>query len=533
MRYIKIVLIYSAVLVLGYFGTGLLFYYFKPEVKLLPKFVENLIHTEQPWEIKYPEIQDLEGFQYTLLHEDNNDATIPILFTDDYQTKDGIFCFRGNPQRDAPTRSSLAHTPTQIVKDWEFTTAVDNRVSAYGSWGGGSGWTGQPLLVQWDEKVWAQFANPILENAPRTEVIVGSLAGEIYFLDFQTGKPTRKPLSIGNPIKGTVSVDPRMNGLLYVGQGIPNGERFGDYVFDMFRGEEIYFRNGLDPQAYRAWGAFDSNPLIDLKSGCWIQPAENGLIYKCFVDNDGTISDPVKFKYTTSKIKEYGLEASFGAWNNLGWFADNSGNLFCLNLMSMKPIWWQNTTDDTDASIVVDIEDPLEPKLFVGNEVDKQGATGFACIRKYDGLTGKELWKVTRTCTGTAVGGRTNSGGVLATPLLGKHKAANLVYGLFSRIDKTMRGELIAIDKDTGSEKFVVQLDNFSWASPIALYDREGNAFLFCTDVYGGIYLIDGLTGELIFKDKMSCVWESSPVAWGNRIVLGSRGNKIYSFLIK
>lgn len=501
---------------------------------MLPKFVENLIHEEQPWELKYPDKQNLDGFDYEILHSENLKAEIPVLFTTNYGNPNDILCFRGSPQRSQPVRGTIAENPTKIELDWIFDTDYDSRKTAYGTWGGGSGWTGQPLIVHWSEMQWKKlYGVQEKTTRPAAEVIVGSLCGNIYFIDFQTGKATRPHLSIHNPIKGTVSVDPRLNGLLYVGQGIPNGERFGAYVFDMFSGKERLFRNGLDSEALRSWGAFDSNVLIDPKSGCWIQPAENGMIYKTWVSEDGHISEAAKFRYTTSKTKEYGLEASFGAWNNLGWFADNSGNVFCLNLLSMKPVWWIHNGDDTDASLVVDLSDKLKPAIYLGNEVDKQGPTGEALIRKVDGLTGTEIWHVSRTCKGTAVNGRVNSGGVLATVLVGKEKAENLVYGIFSRVDGTMGGELVAMDKKTGKEVFAYKLENYSWASPIALYDKQGNPYLFLTDVYGNVYLMNGLDGTLIYREKLDCVWESSPVAIGNRVVVGSRGNKIYSFLIK
>jgi hypothetical protein len=68
-------------------------------------------------------------------------------------------------------------------------------------------------------------------------------------------------LSIGNPIKGCVSVDPRKNGLIYVGQGIQHGARLGANVFDMFSRKEILHINGKNVQSVGRWGAFDSNPI--------------------------------------------------------------------------------------------------------------------------------------------------------------------------------------------------------------------------------------------------------------------------------
>lgn len=493
--------------------------------------MQKMLQDERIWEVKDPEKQNKALFDYTILHPENLLPNRPIIFKDTYGNPNDILCFRGNAQRNNPVRGTIDFEPTTIELDWIFETAYDSRVTPYGTWGGGSGWTGQPLIVHWSDEQWAKLNGE--EDKPKAEVIVGSLSGNIYFINLFSGKATRPHLSIHNPIKGTVSVDPRLNGLLFVGQGIPNGERFGGYVFDMFKHKEILFRSGMDAEASRLWGAFDSNALIEPNSGCWIQPAENGMIYKAWIRPDGTISRSAKFKYKPKSPKDLGIESSFGAWNNLGWFGDNGGNVFCLNLMKMEPIWHFDNRDDTDASMVVDLYDQLHPMIYVANEVDKQGPAGEAAIRKLDGLTGKQIWKVSRHCSGSALGGKVNSGGVLSTVLLGKGKADKLVYGIFSRTNASLKGELVAINKETGKEAFQVELDNFSWASPIAIYDKKGNPYLFCTDVYGNIYLINGLNGAVIFKQKMDCVWESSPVAIGNRIVLGSRGNRIYSFLLK
>jgi outer membrane protein assembly factor BamB len=195
-------------------------------------------------------------------------------------------------------------------------------------------------------------------------------------------------------------------------------------------------------------------------------------------------------------------------------------------------VWLFDNIDDTDASLVIETEGKT-PFLYLGNEVDKQGPTGTAYIRKLNALTGKEQWHFSRPCSGSNVGGKANSGGVLATVLPGKEKAKGLVFGIFSRPNGTMKGEFVAIDKETGKERYTILMDAYSWASPIDLYDKKGNCYIFFTDVYGTIYLIDGVTGAIIHKEKTSYVFESSPVAWGNRIVVGTRGKTILSFLVK
>jgi len=532
-RFLILFLSYALVFVAGYLTIGVLAFYYKPELKILPSFIEAVLPAPEP---VYPEVQSLDGMEYKLIDPQNHDSTTVILFDDSYNDTNGIFCFRGNAQRNHPTRGTLNKRPSTIRTDWEFTTAYDSRVTPFGVWGGGSGWTGQPLIVRWPEAARRQLHGlepQFAADDAFAEVVVGSLCGTIYFIDLETGKATRPHLSIHNPIKGTVSVDPRMNGLLYVGQGIPNGDRFGAYVFDMFKGEERFFRNGMDATSRRLWGAFDSNSLVDAGSGYWFHPAENGQIYKTHVADDGTISKPVKFNYGVSRHPQLGLEASLGAFKNLGFFGDNGGNIFCLNLMTMRPVWLLDNYDDTDASMVIDCDEKGHPFLFVGNEVDKQGSVGNAYIRKIDAMTGKEVWSIVRRCSGSDVAGKANSGGVLATVLPGKQKAQHLVYGIFSRTNQQMGGEFVAIDKRTGKERFSIPMSAYSWASPIDLYDREGNCYVFFTDVYGGIYLIDGLTGKIIHRQQFNAVFESSPVAWGNRIVLGARGDKIFSFLVE
>ncbi|MGI6319740.1 MAG: hypothetical protein ACOXZK_01965 [Bacteroidales bacterium] len=64
-----------------------------------------------------------------------------------YYSRDtaSIFCFRGNAQRNSPTRGLISGRPTDIEEIWTFATGYDTTTTEYGTWGGGSGWTGQPL----------------------------------------------------------------------------------------------------------------------------------------------------------------------------------------------------------------------------------------------------------------------------------------------------------------------------------------------------------------------------------------------------
>jgi len=445
-----------------------------------------------------------------------------------------IFNFRGGAERCTPSRGVIDAPPTSLSLLWQFKTNVDTVKTDFGVWGGGAGWTGQPLLINWNKEQKAKLCitdTSFIEDANAMELIIGSLSGEIYFINAQTGNATRPPLTINSPIKGTVSVDPRKNGLLYVGQGIrTNSNRFGVYIFDMFTGQEIHYLSGFDKHAPRSWGAFDSNPLIEQHTGTVFWPSENGLIYKFNVDSNKRIHHLTKLNYKHNKMRRYGLEASMAAIGNLGFFADNSGTVMCIDLRNMTPLWHIDNYDDTDATIVIDKENDNSYFLYVGNEVDHNGPVSKSSFRKLDAFTGKEIWKVERECYGTKINDNDNSGGILSTPLTGKNNCDSIVYCIFSRVDKANRSELLAINKYTGITNYTLFLNQYTWASPVDIYDKNGNMYLFFTDVGGGLYLINGKTGELIFKEKISATIESSPVAFNNKIYFATRGNRILCY---
>ena len=63
-----------------------------------------------------------------------------------------------------------------------------------------------------------------------TEGIYASLDGKIYFLDLQSGKLSRDTINVGNPIKGSLSIDSREIPMLYVGEGINESGSFGSCI---------------------------------------------------------------------------------------------------------------------------------------------------------------------------------------------------------------------------------------------------------------------------------------------------------------
>ena len=189
------------------------------------------------------------------------DAREPIAFgTDDtYTSIEGVLTFRGNHNRNAPTWGTADVLNEKLEIVWTHDIGA---ISGHGSYWPGTGWTGQPLLVRWPEEtrqVMGLF--PEMKEKDLVEVIYPAFDGNIYFLDLETGEPTRDPIHVGFGMKGTGTVDPRGYPLFYTGQGLndTNG-RTGAFfyrMFDLIENKENYPNTRTDPVAFRFLGSLD------------------------------------------------------------------------------------------------------------------------------------------------------------------------------------------------------------------------------------------------------------------------------------
>jgi outer membrane protein assembly factor BamB len=451
-----------------------------------------------------------------------------VTFPNAFHAVEGVTTFRGGPYRDKSSHGVLTARPKTLTIKWSFATTFDK------SWGGGAGWTGQPLIVKWPDSTRVKMnLNPSVKTKTNfTEVIVGSLDGKIYFIDLETGKASRPPINIQNPIKGTLSIDPRGWPLLYAGQGISNTGEFGVRIFSLIDQKKLYFLNGRDPFAYRAWSAFDSSPLINAQSDYAFLGGENGVVYGLDLNSKWqsgyvTVSPEVsRYRYKVNPNQNQGVESSLTAWKDRLYFCDNNGYVQCLSIKNFEPIWVSQNPDDSDATLILE-EELTGPVLYTGNEVDLQGARGFAFVRKLDGNTGQTLWEQKFDCH-TIRGAHPLNGGMLSTPVLGKQKGKALAVFCLSRYKEMSKGLLVALDKVTGAKVWEAKVDHYAWSSPIDIYDKEGNMYIFLADAGGDVMLYDGANGTLIYKMKVVDLFEASPVAFGNKIVIPSRPRDIF-----
>ena len=456
-----------------------------------------------------------------------------------YDGKDGWFTFRGTSMRNAAYEGCVSGTPSRIEKVWTFQTAQDFTQTNFGTWGGGTGWTGQPVYVKWPQERMQQFrqTSPALTaDFAQEEIMVGSLCGMVYFINWQTGKSSRQPLNVTNPVKGSISLDPTLNGNLYVGQGIPKVYPMGQMAWNLNTHKQTFF-SGHDRNAWLGWGAFDSSPVRIGKFLFW--PGENGTIYKYLIlDNNGGLRLHTTLRLKSKRGGCAGVENSLCVYKNYGWFGTNNGNVFCIDLNTMQPLWHYDNLDDIDATIVCEVVNGT-PFLYCGCEVDRQGMAGVCRFVKLNGLTGEEVWRNEISCKKLNINTKHFDGGLYSTPLLGSGDCDSLIFANIcqrsnNEKDRTAcKAEFTAIHRSTGEVVYRTQLPTFAWSSPVGFVNETGQFFVFTGDSSGNAYLIEGKTGRILFQKRMCNNFESSPVVVGNELVVGSRGSEIIKYAIR
>lgn len=464
--------------------------------------------------------------------EDEDSVTAPLKDLDDrYAGKESVYVFRKDLRRDADYGGKVKGTPREVEIAWAFETAYDTTHTRFGTWGGGSGWTGQPLYVKWTDDQQALFkkSSPgLTADFGPEEIIVGSLCGKGYFINYQTGKASRQPLDLGNVVKGTIGLDPEYYNL-YVGQGVPRqAGPFGHQVFDLLKHERTFFF-GPDPKAWRGWNAFDSNSIV--AGGYLFWCGENGSVYK-YERSQGTLRRVSVMRYRVGGMAP-GIESSLCVYRNYGYFSDNRGNVICINLNTMKPVWYYNNHDDSDGTMVCR-EEGGAPYLYTACEVDKQGDSGICHFIKLNGLNGERVWETNIPCRRINLPGKTLDGGMYASPLIGSGDCQDMIFANICRNGASKSaGELTAFSTKDGKILYTVPYGQFAWSSPVAFHNEKNEMFIFAGDASGIIRIICGKTGEVVCKKVVGSNFESSPVVIGNTAVVGCRGNKIYKFVIK
>jgi outer membrane protein assembly factor BamB len=462
-------------------------------------------------------------------------AVRPQVFPARYTDLEGVLTFRGGPSRTGGAHGTRRVAERRLEIAWTFRTGKGTP-----RWGGGAGWTGEPVVVRWPDVV--RHMMPALGARTRdsslVEVIQGSLDGNVYFLDLATGRRTRPPIRTGNPIKGSVSLDPRGYPLLFVGQGIPGKQPIGLRVYSLVSQREVFFLPGRDPAARRPWGAFDSSGLLNRDTDTFLVGGENGLVYLVEMH---TAFDPiamridvaprvVRYRFRREASPRQGIESSLAVHGKLAFFADNAGTIQALDLTTFRPAWAFDAGDDTDASLVVD-EENEGAFLYTASEVDGQGERGLARIRKLDAGSGRVAWEAVVACRAER-GELKIDAGAFATPLVGRDDLADRVVFTLSRCPE--RGTLLALAKADGRELWRTPLRTDAWSSPTAVLDAgAGKTFVLQGDRGGRLHLVDGADGRIVDTLRLDGAIEASPAIFGDLAVIGTRAGTIHGIRIR
>ena len=470
-----------------------------------------------------------------------DDTGIYFGYPEEYSALPGVITFRGNNFRDSAAYGTANITQKQFGKSWTATTG--SLTAPDGAFWSGNGWTGQPLIVEWPKETrqimnmydWAKQAETLVE------VVYPAMDGYIYFLELETGKPTRDSLNLGFTFKGTGTLDPRGYPLLYVGSGY-NSYNGTSHVFvvSLIDFSILYEFGAADGFALRGWPMYDSAPLIDAETDKLIYCGESGVIYIItlgtqYDEEAGTISvNPTRaakwryksIRYASTGQYWLGFEASPVIWQGHLICPDNGGHLICLDLDTLTVYWVLDTLEDTNCTPVLEIEDG-HPYIYASTSFHlgwRSYNTATVPVWKIDAVTGEIVWQTDYECYSVAE----LSGGTQGSIAVGKENVSDLIYVPIARTPTASGGKLVALDKETGEQvwEFVTQV--YSWSTPTLVYDQNGDAYvLYCTTGHY-IYLLDARTGEMLDSENLGGLIEASPAVYGNWLVVGHRSGTIY-----
>ena len=97
---------------------------------------------------------------------------------------------------------------------------------------------------------------------------------------------------------------------------------------------------------------------------------------------------------------------------------------------------------------------------------------------------------------------------------------------------KKLAGILLALNTETGEKVWELDMANYAWSSPVALYEEDGTGYVVACDSAGYAMLVNGATGEKLNTLFLGGLVEASPAVYENTLVVGTRTKQIQGFKI-
>ena len=425
----------------------------------------------------------------------------------------------------------------------------------------GTGWTGQPAVVSYNERTW---------------VIFGAYDGAVHFLDAETGEQLLPSFQTGDIVKGSVAVDPDGFPLIYIGS---RDDNFRIIAFDREEPTELWRTNAYDVEQFPGnrlyWNDdWDSSALVI--DDYLFEGAENSSFYIVKLNRGYDSSGLAEVSPEISHVfpgwdeqllediadEEISIESSAAIFKNALYFANSGGLVQGWDISGLgqeeadqeeageagdagnaEATEWQPertfrfwTGGDVDATIVVD----EEGMLYVGVERERQGEK-YAKARARSEEVGQILkldpsrpddpivWAVKdlQPLEANPTDLRTQTG-LWATPAL----YGEMIYAA------THTGRLLGIDRATGAICWEKQLGGFLWGSPVVI-----DGVLLQGDHLGTLHAYDVSEDDGCEKEtaeaagdptqlwEVSLGWriESTPAVWNGMIFLGDRNGRFYA----
>ena len=374
------------------------------------------------------------------------------------------------------------------------------------------------------------------------EVIVAGQDGNLYFYNLLDGEATREPIELGAPSRGGVSVATNGTPILGVGQynarlaskTVKNGYHIINLLTN--KKQELIQCDGKDKNSN--YSGVTGAALFDSQSGTMIFGSQNGLIYTVELGAQkeaydyqtgkltlGTSQQGYKTLADKQNKKNTNIDASVAMYNNYIYYGDQSGIVQCVDINTMTPVWAVNTGDNVDATPALDIEDGQNVVLYTANTLMNQGRAGVCTIRRLNALTGEQDWayEVPELAYTTEY-----DIGCYASPLVGQESISDLV--IFTVSKGAGGAAVVALNKQSGSVAWQTALSATTVSSPVAVYNKNGDAWIIQAQSNGNVHLMDAKTGKIVDTlalanaEGEAVEIEGSPAVYGNLMVIGTTG---------
>ncbi|MEM7338824.1 MAG: PQQ-binding-like beta-propeller repeat protein [Actinomycetota bacterium] len=426
---------------------------------------------------------------------------------------EGLLTFRGNPTR---TFHGAGPMPAQPSVQWTFAIGCSNSsVAGVAKQWCGSGWTGQPVVFP------APAGRPA--DSPDWWVGFGAYNQRINLLDPATGDEVLPSYRTGDIVKGTVTVDPDGFPLLYT------GSRDDFYhVVALDRDEpEALWRLSAEAVQPTLWNNdWDGSGLV-IDDYLFIG-GENGRFFVVKLnrdyDADGLVTVDPEITFSTESWDselldavndtQVSVENSVAISGDVVYFTNSAGLVQGWDISGLpegddpERVFRYWSGDDTDATIVIDDEG----MLYLGAEYERgnQRSRDLGQIIKLDPSNPDDPLVWSREA---------NEGlgsGIWATPAL---------WGELL-IVATDGGQVLGLDRATGEEQWVLELEGPLWSSPVVVDDVLIQAD--CGGRLNAFDLVDGRPRARWSVDLGGCI-ESTPAVWNGWIYVGSRNGTFYA----